>query len=213
MSLKKFSNLKSLLILSAIAALVLVQIACKAVTGGGKSDSTEQPVVTVIVTAEPVETKEAPASETSEAPVSEGTSEAGPTEASSTQSGACPFPELPEAQPSGLINQVTMALNVQGDDKQPADPTTEFKPTDGFHAVTAVTDVPANTVFKAVWYAEDTNGAAECNTYIDETEITTEGTRNIDFTLTPTSAWPVGRYRVELYVDGALDQYVAFYVK
>jgi sporulation-control protein spo0M len=52
-----------------------------------------------------------------------------------------------------------------------------------------------------------------CNSLIDSTEISTSGTRNLDFNLTPETQWPVGMYRVEVYVNGELDTVKEFRVQ
>ncbi len=111
------------------------------------------------------------------------------------------------AQPksSGYINSVTMAQATQGANKDPQNPTTVFSPSSTFHAVVRTQSAPTNTKFKSVWYAVDVGTAAAPNTKIDETEVTTDGTRNIDFVLSPTTSWPTGTYRVEIFVNGALD--------
>jgi hypothetical protein len=116
-------------------------------------------------------------------------------------------------QPSGLVKTVTMAEGTQGDNRDPVNPTMAFKQEATFHAVVAVDNAPDNSAFKAVWYADDTNGVAECNTKIDEYELTTSGSRNLDFSLKPTTKWPTGRFSVEIYVNGVLDQVVMFVVQ
>jgi hypothetical protein len=118
------------------------------------------------------------------------------------------------AKPSGLIKSVTMASDVKADTKDPVNPTTEFKPAATFHAVVAIDKAPANTKFKSVWYATDVGNAAPANTLIDQTEVIADSnTRNIDFSLTPSSQWPVGKFRVEILVNGTLDRVVNFTVK
>jgi hypothetical protein len=116
-------------------------------------------------------------------------------------------------KPSGIITGITMAEDVQGDAKDPVNPTTVFANNATFHAVVAIANAPANTVVKSVWYAYDTNGVAACNTKIDEYELTTDGSRNIDFSLTPNSTWPAGTFRVEVYINGTLDTIANFSVK
>jgi hypothetical protein len=144
-------------------------------------------------------------------PTTAPTAPPAPTTAS-LPSGCQPV-DLSAGQSSGIIEKVTMALNTQGDAKDPVDPTTVFKPTSVIHAVLGVKDAPANTVFKAAWFATDVGNVAPCNTSIDTSEITTDGTRNVDFYLSPSSQWPDGKYRVEISVNGKLDQIVEYTVK
>ncbi len=116
-------------------------------------------------------------------------------------------------RPSGYISAVTMAEDVKGEDKAPVNPTIVFKPTAAFHAVVATQNAPANTTFKASWYVTDVGSAAAPNTLIDATELTTDGSRNIDFSLKPKTQWPAGTYRVEVFVNGVLDTVKSFSVK
>jgi hypothetical protein len=64
-------------------------------------------------------------------------------------------------------------------------------------------DMPAGAKVKAVWIAEKTN-AAPPNYQIDATEHTTSrGMNNASFALSgPNAGWPVGDYRVELFING-----------
>jgi hypothetical protein len=126
--------------------------------------------------------------------------------------GICPaVPAAPTA--SGLITAVTMAEDTSGDERTPVNPTTTFGPTATFHAVVSVVDAPPNTKLKAVWFAGDTDGVALCNKQIQEVELVTDGTRNIDFSLTPETTWPKGSFRVDIYTNDVLDQVVDFSVK
>jgi hypothetical protein len=106
-----------------------------------------------------------------------------------------------------------MAQDTQGDTKDPVNPTTSFGAQDTFHAVVAIVDAPSDTGLKATWYAVDVGEGIDCNTQIDTYELTTDGSRNIDFTLTPNKGWPSGSYRVEIFVNSTLDQVVFFKVK
>jgi hypothetical protein len=64
-------------------------------------------------------------------------------------------------------------------------------------------DMPAGAKVKAVWIAEKTK-AAPPNYQIDATEHTTSrGTNNASFALNgPSAGWPVGDYRVDLFING-----------
>ncbi len=135
-----------------------------------------------------------------------------PVQENSGGSGACEAPNL-EVKSSSLIEKVTLAQNVEDETMAPLNPVESFGTSDIFHAVLSIKDAPANTVFKSAWYAQDVGTASACNTLIDSNELTTDGTRNVDFNLTPESAWPVGTYRVELFVNGELASMQIFSVK
>lgn len=116
-------------------------------------------------------------------------------------------------KPSGFISEVVIAKDVTGDTKEPSNPTVVFTPSATFHAVVRTQGAPANTKYTVVWFVIDVGSTANPNSLIDQTELTTEGTRNVDFTLAPKTAWPVGTYRVEISVNGVLDTVKNFSVK
>jgi len=118
----------------------------------------------------------------------------------------------PAAKPSAFVRSVTMATGSTADTKAPVNPTSEFPPSATFHAIVATQDAPAGTLFRVAWYVTDIGTVAAPNTLIDQTELAANGTRNIDFTLTPTNNWPPGKYRVEIFVNGVLDRVVNFTV-
>ncbi len=114
---------------------------------------------------------------------------------------------------SGIITTVVMAQGVQGAANDPVNPTTVFSPSSRIHAVIKIKDAPANTKFAAAWYVVDVGSAEPSGTLIDSTEVTSDGTRNIDFYLTPNSTWPVGQYRVDISVNGHVDQVMYYTVQ
>jgi hypothetical protein len=125
----------------------------------------------------------------------------------------CPPLLSGSAKPSGIVASVTLAQDIKGDLKEPVNPTVVFKPESIFHAVTAIQNAPANSKFAATWFATDVGSAAPCNTKLDSTEIVTNGSGNIDFTLKSAATWPTGSYRVEIMVNGVLDTVKSFTVK
>ncbi len=130
--------------------------------------------------------------------------------------GNCPPRPAPAYQPSGWVKSITMAQETTGDDYEPVNPGPVFSPTSTFHAVVAIEDAPDNTEFAARWFVEDVGGAEPCNTPITGPfTLTTSGSRNLDFSLDPPpgAEWPLGLYRVEVYVNGSLDQDVDFRVE
>ncbi len=128
-----------------------------------------------------------------------------------TEAAAPPVVEQPSS--SGIITQVVMASDTQGEEKDPVDPTTVFGPSATIHAVAQIKDAPAGTQFTADFYVVDVGSAAAPNTLIGSTDVTADGTRNIDFTMSPTASWPAGSYRVDISVNGQLDQSVTFTVQ
>lgn len=114
---------------------------------------------------------------------------------------------------SAKVKSITMALGVKGEEAEPVNRTDVFKPTDTIHAVVKVVDAPADTNVSATWVAVDVGNAAEPNSEILTTNITTSGTRNVDFTLKPSQPFPVGSYQVEISINGTLDSTKKFTVK
>lgn len=134
--------------------------------------------------------------------------------ASSTSTQAVQATKAAPAQSaSGLIEKVVMAEDTQGELLDPVNPTTEFKADAVFHAVVAIKDAPADTKFKASWFVVDVGSAAEAGQLIDSSELTADGTRNLDFTLSPKDKWPSGTYKVEIAVNGVKEAETTFSVK
>ncbi len=115
----------------------------------------------------------------------------------------------PQAKPSGMISSVT--LGTKSSSTATLVPASVFATNATIHAVVATQNAPATAIIKAEWYATDVGSAAPCNTFIDRAELSADP--SIDFTLAPSSKWPIGTYRVEISVNGTLDRVVNFSVK
>ena len=122
-------------------------------------------------------------------------------------------PTAAQSSSSGLINMVTLAKNSDKVTAAPIDPSTIFDSNAVIHAVVSISNAPANTKFTAAWYVVDVGSASAPNTLITSSDLTADGTRDLDFTLTPTSAWPAGTYRVDISVNGQLDQSATYSVQ
>lgn len=86
-----------------------------------------------------------------------------------------------------------------------------FAPDDIFYCVVNVANAPDDTVTKAVWYAVDAEGM-DPNFQILEYEYTGGG--EITFELSNDEyEWPLCNYKVEIYLDGELDQTFEFNVQ
>ncbi len=113
------------------------------------------------------------------------------------------------------IPQAVLAKDVKGDTFEPVDPTSTF-PTDQavIHLVVTVANAPSETKVKTVWTAVDVGDAAPANTKIDEAELTMDAAGNAHFTLSQPSsgAWPVGKYKVEIYLNDKLDRTLEYTV-
>lgn len=96
-------------------------------------------------------------------------------------------------------------------DKEGKEVTTVFAPSDTFYCLVDLANAPDDTKVKADWTAIQAEGA-EPNTAIDQKEVTT-GDNVIQFDLTNNGPWPVGKYKVDLYLNDKLDRTLEFSVQ
>ena len=90
-------------------------------------------------------------------------------------------------------------------------PTTVFAGDEIFYCVVELANAPDDTTVKAAWTAVQAEGV-EPNTFIDEHELTT-GSGTLHFELSNDNLWPIGQYKVDLYLNGELDQTLEFEVR
>jgi len=116
-------------------------------------------------------------------------------------------------KPSNLIAEMIMAEGA-GANGEPINRTGEFLGRETIHAIVGIKNAPANTRLRAIFYALDAGDATQCNVKLGETEQTASGTRYLDFALAPASGkpWLLGKYRVEIFVNGNLDHIANFVV-
>lgn len=93
--------------------------------------------------------------------------------------------------------------------------TSTFSPTDVFYVVADLANAPRGTKVDAKWIAVD---AADTDPNLEfqaqTLDITDERfTGNIYFQLSNDAAWPVGQYRVDLYLNDTLAESVEFSVQ
>ena len=89
--------------------------------------------------------------------------------------------------------------------------TTIFAQDDLFFCIVQLANAPDDTTVKAVWYAVNAEGV-EPNLLIDEYSITTDDGL-IPFSLSNNMLWPLGTYKVELYLNDKLDRTLEFEVR
>ena len=90
--------------------------------------------------------------------------------------------------------------------------TTVFSGDQTFYCVVEVSNAPDDTTLKAVWIAVDVDGV-DPNMMIDEVELTTNGENVFTFNLQNDNLWPIGQYKVEIYLNGELNQTLEFEVQ
>ena len=84
-------------------------------------------------------------------------------------------------------------------DQEGKNPTKVFSPDETFYCVASLSNAPDDTTVKAVWTAVDVEGTKP-DTKIDEVS-TTGGSGQLEFDLTNEGSWPVGEYKVDLFLN------------
>ena len=107
-----------------------------------------------------------------------------------------PAPTPPPA-PALAVASIELG-NAVGMDGKVSAPATVFAPTDALHAVVATTGAAANAVLAAKWTFEDGQTVNE-----ESRTIAPGGDAWTDFTLSKPDGWPVGKYKVEISLNGA----------
>ena len=108
------------------------------------------------------------------------------------------------------IEKIEMAKDNNG---EPGDPTTSYEPGDRtVHCVAHLNKAKVGTEIRFVWKAVDVEGVKTGE--ITTVEYTTKSLENkVHAHLTKPADWPTGSYKVEVYVNGALDKTVNYTVE
>ena len=94
------------------------------------------------------------------------------------------------------ISAAKMTLDEAG-----KNPTKAFSPNDRtFYCIAQLSNAPEDTKVKAVWTAVDVEGVKP-DLKIDESRITADESGQLTFDLTNDGPWPVGEYKVELFLN------------
>jgi hypothetical protein len=104
------------------------------------------------------------------------------------------------------IAEAWMARDEAGEQK-----TDVFAQDEVFYCKVELANAPDDTMVKASWTAVNVEGE-EPNIFLDETELTT-GDNILTFELSNNGLWPTGSYKVDVYLNGELDQTLAFEVR
>lgn len=89
--------------------------------------------------------------------------------------------------------------------------TTVFAQDQVFYAVVQLANAPAETTVKAVWTAVQVEGY-DGETYLDET-VLSSGDGTLTFEMSNSNLWPIGVYKVDLYLNDTLDRTLQFEVR
>lgn len=103
------------------------------------------------------------------------------------------------------VKEAKMARDPDGEQ-----PTTTFGQEDTFYLVAEVANAPDDTILKAVWIAVEVDGV-EPGFSLGEKELSASGA--VNFSLENDQFWPVGKYKVDLYLEGELDRTLDFEVE
>lgn len=99
-------------------------------------------------------------------------------------------------------------------DSEGKNATTVYSTSDAFYAVADLSNVDTGSVVDAKWYLVSATDYDPGE--IESTSLTIEDKslyNYVSFELTSTSGWPVGEYKVELYLNGTLAHTINFSVQ
>jgi hypothetical protein len=88
-------------------------------------------------------------------------------------------------------------------DEKGANKTNIFSPDDDFFVFFSVAGIEAGTTFQSRWYALDIEGVDSSIPFQTIDYPYPEGIKKLYFQLTGDVPWPVGSYKVEVYMNGA----------
>lgn len=106
---------------------------------------------------------------------------------------------------AAIVHAAPHFADVTVSDSEDGDATEAFAPTTAKIFVHAgLVDVAHGSKVSSDWIAVDTGGVAPANYKIDSVALDTGMLTNVvTFSLSkPTAGWPVGKYRVDLFIDG-----------
>ena len=109
------------------------------------------------------------------------------------------------------VDRISMAKDDNG---QPGDETASFAPGDHIvHCVIYLNKAKAGTAIKFSWLAVNAEGMPK-NDLIKSIDYTTNSFENkVHGHLTLPKDWPKGSYKVEVYINGALDKTIEYSVE
>ena len=122
---------------------------------------------------------------------------------------ACNF--ITGGPPKTSLENLRMAFDQDG-----ANPTSVYSPSDVFFVVGDLNNAPAGTVVEAKWLAVQVEGYDSGELIYEQSinDFTDKSfTGTIYFQLSNDSGWPVGEYKVDVYLSGSYVQSVLFSVQ
>jgi hypothetical protein len=123
------------------------------------------------------------------------------------ESAAAPAPAPPAAPKEFSVSGIEVGKGL-GADKKVSTPTTTFAPSDTIYASVATDGAASSKVLTAKWTFQSGQTVKE------ETDtIAPTGPAATEFHIAKKSGWPVGKYKVEILVDGSSAGTKEFEVK
>lgn len=98
-------------------------------------------------------------------------------------------------------------------DPDGAQRTTTYAQDAVFYAIVDLVNAPDDTEVKAVWIAVNAEGVEPEFAIDDVTLISGDARLTYDLTNAPNTLWPIGDYRVDLYLNNELETSLAFQVQ
>ena len=127
---------------------------------------------------------------------------------SSSASNATPIPAV-----NDIVTSVTLAKDVDSDTLAPISPTTVFEPTDVVNVVVHLQHAPSGTQLGIAFYFVKLGSSTATSVLLSSSSEQESGTHNADMRITPSPKWDKGEYRVEVTVNGILQQILNYTVQ
>jgi hypothetical protein len=119
-------------------------------------------------------------------------------EVSATPPVAAAAPMPVQAPSTVTVAKIDLGSAV-GTDMKVAAPSTTFKPTDTIYAAIATTGTASSAELKATWSYQDGSVVNEDTTYLKDLA----GPNVTDFQIAKPDGWPLGKYKVEISLNGS----------
>jgi hypothetical protein len=113
---------------------------------------------------------------------------------------------------SGSVSTAKISSAKMSTDGEGTQETTVFAQDQTFYCIVELANAPEDTKLKAVWTAVEAEGE-QPDLLIDQAELTAGSESVFTFNLTNNNLWPVGKYKVDLYLNDKLDQTLEFTVQ
>ena len=109
-----------------------------------------------------------------------------------------------------MLSNLRTALDQDG-----KDPVSSFSPSDTIFAVADLNKAPTGTTVVVKWIAVEVEGLDPDMMFQEQTMEVPEDnyTSSIFFQVSVAEAWPTGKYKVEMYLNGTLSQTVDYTIE